>query len=195
MKKLLLIAVVVLFAISANAQTQKGKFLFSGSSKINASFMTSKTEYDGQTQGDDNKITNITVESTFGYFVIDNLAIGLSTALDYAKFKVGSDETSTRTLMIGPTVRYYFGQSNFKPFAEGAFGLASTKMTSTGSSDNKFSGLAFQLGLGVGYFVNDKVSIDGLIDYQGVSLNNSEDSKYKVKSGGIILGIGFTICF
>jgi outer membrane protein len=195
MKKLLLASVTALFVVSLNAQTQQGKFLFSGSSTINASFMTTKASYDGQNAPDDTKETTLKIQPTIGYFVINNLAIELSTALEYSKTKAGSNESSSTSLIIGPLVRYYVGQSKVKPYMEGGLGLSTHQSKAEDGSEMKFSGMAYQIGLGVGYFVNEHVSIDGIVNYMGTNLKYSEDSKLKISLGGINIGLGFTVCF
>ncbi|GAB3302124.1 hypothetical protein [Hymenobacter tenuis] len=109
MKKLLPSLLFLGFAASAHAQTSAGRYLVSGlinynksENKFNGSMNSQKSDY---------KILQLT--TTVGYFIADNLAIGLSGNINNGKQIQTNDPNQGRytygytTNSFGPFVRYY----------------------------------------------------------------------------------------
>ncbi|GAI52401.1 unnamed protein product, partial [marine sediment metagenome] len=90
---------------------------------------------------------------SFGYFVIDNFALGLN--LD-TEFFIYRDYKETK-LGIGPMMRYYFGQNNWKPFAHISY-LPSITFRSDEEQNEFYSHL--QLGAGINYLINKMIGIE-----------------------------------
>jgi opacity protein-like surface antigen len=104
------------------------------------------------------------------YYIMDNLGIGVIFMYDSVKQDIpGSDdrlETSTR--MVGPQIVYNVAvneQMSVPVFV--AFGSASTD-----DGTDTYSGWAWALGGGLRYFVTDRISFDGYLYYDSMSLEN-----------------------
>ena len=112
-----------LFVISIgllNAQTTKGKFLLELSSNMfDLGYTNSKSKSDDGTDEQTRHGFNIGVTPAVGYFVIDNLALGIdfNIGLQTGKSGDGSNYTFV-TSHIGPFVRYYVPTTKVLPFFE-----------------------------------------------------------------------------
>lgn len=191
MKKLFLASMIVIYAITTNAQTQPGKFFISGSTQLNATFVNGKQEYSGQTSN--YHYTQLSFQSSAGYFIVENFALGLSANWTYSK----SDSYSNSLFTLGPVARLYLSSTNVKPYLVGNIGGAFERQKETSSvynSDVKYNGLAYGAGLGIAYFINEKVSFDVQAGYQGFSLKNTDDSSYRTSTNNIVINLGFSIC-
>jgi outer membrane protein len=102
------------------------------------------------------------VSPMIGYFVNDKIAVGAM-----AEF---STTDSSKTTNIGAFGRYYFLNlgKNFKIFSDLTVMSNSTKV-----NDEKTSGVAFGTGLGVNYFVTNRLALStrlaNLMSYDGGS--------------------------
>jgi hypothetical protein len=134
MKKINVIT-VFLFLICigfVNAQTDKGRILLGASSDFGLSFTgydfihfgysSSKFKPDGSSYVEDNssKRTSMSLLPKFGYFVADNLALGLDFTFGLSKYNGSNSNTKSisRLLSTGPFVRYYIPTSKVLPFVE-----------------------------------------------------------------------------
>ncbi|SDD29166.1 hypothetical protein [Williamwhitmania taraxaci] len=81
MKKLVLILIILMPSISIFGQTTKGNFVLSGATGLQFISSNVKTVYDGKTVSEYD-VNSFSFSPSFGYFVIDNLAIGLSSKQD-----------------------------------------------------------------------------------------------------------------
>ncbi|MDD4374679.1 MAG: outer membrane beta-barrel protein [Bacteroidales bacterium] len=192
---------LVLFSIGfvANAQTEKGNFLVGGESKLNLTFLNSKLkDDDGSENGP--KTTNLEFSPMVGFFVADGFAVGLEVPISYTSEKdVDDDNMKTTSMAFAPFVRYYFGSSNIKPYLHGTAGLGNLKMKfdpASGSSEETLYGMfIYQIGGGLGIFLNEKVTLDVGLAYASVSLKPKENNNTNFRgiSGGIGIGIGIVV--
>lgn len=182
----MIVAVMAMVATAANAQTEKGKIVVSGSTDLSFSSMTMSMEYDGESMGDDVSVSEIGFETSVSYFVIDNLALGLNFDVESTKM----DDNKSNSYMVGPTARYYFGSSNIKPYAQADYLFGSQ---TDDESTAKMSG--WDIGAGVGFFLNDVVSIDLGLAYGSLTAENEDDDKMKIKGSGLAFNAGFSIFF
>jgi len=165
MKKITLtISILLLFAATSYAQIQKRSVLVGASSNLGFS----STSYEG---GDDN-LNVFTLDLKTGYFVMDNLALGLR--FGYNKYSVGDNDVSQT--LFGLFGRYYV---NGKIFF-GA-GYSSTKFEDSDASNS--------LPLEVGYaaFITDNIALEPSISYS-IGLGDND-----AKAFG--LNLGFTLYF
>ncbi|MCB9201949.1 MAG: porin family protein [Flavobacteriales bacterium] len=171
--------------------------MFSGKTAIDFSSLTQKSEYDGTELGGKTKMSTFTVNPSFGYFVIDNLWVGLSSEITSTKNEYGGNTSKTSELSLLPTVGYYFPvDGKVKPYIQAGIGFASAKQVEEydgGKDEAKFSGLGYSAGLGVDYFINNNVAFGLGVAYGGSNLKYSEDKKLVLKNNGITLGLGFSI--
>ena len=131
-------------AVSAQAVNQ-GAWMVGG----NAGFTSTKAK------GADESTTFLFLNPNLGYFIADDLAIGL--ALNLSSF----DETTN--FGLGPFVRFYF--------ADAIFAQAGVNL---GLGDNEFT--EFQVGVGYSWFVDNSVAIEPMLFYQSHGVDLPDDA-------------------
>lgn len=159
MKKTLLTLFAAITVFAASAQIEQGTILVGASSN----FGFSSTSVDGI----DDNATSFNIDLRGGYFVIDNLAVGLT--LGYEKFKWGdleADQTS-----FGLFGRYYF---QGKIFAGAGF-----QSVKSGDADAE---TFIPLEVGYAAFITDNIAIEPSLNYV-IGDGNSTFG----------LGVGFTL--
>ncbi len=144
--------------ISAQAVNQ-GAWMVGG----NAGFTSSK-EKDA-----DESTTTIFLNPNLGYFIADDLAIGLGVGLTSRSFG-DFDET---LFGLGPFVRFYFADAIF---AQAGLNL--------GLGDDEFT--EFQVGVGYSWFVDNSVAIEPMLFYNSHSV---DDPGVDFSTFGLSIGI------
>jgi outer membrane protein len=201
MKKIILTAAAVFAFGFANAQTEKGNWQISGSTGLGFSSVKQKYKAEnGQTQ-DGSKISNFNIKPAAGYFVIDNLMVGL--ALDYntSTSKDGPSKYTNSAISLIPQATYFFGKSNVKPFLNAGLGLASAsfKESDNGNSfSSSPSGMVWGLNGGVAFFVTKSVSFDFGLGYQSISLKSDESNNSQSitsTTSGLVSQVGISVYF
>ena len=95
MKKNLKISFVLFiltgFATVATAQTEKCNFLLSGSGSLDFAFISLKLENDN-TSEDAGKMSNLEFTPGVGYFIANNLAVGLEFSISSTSQKEDGDK-------------------------------------------------------------------------------------------------------
>ncbi len=138
-----------------------------------------------------------------GYFVINNLVIGLQIPLTYMHTKEDAtkDKESTTSIIFEPSVRYYFLKGKFKPFVHGGVGYGTAKYkydpSDGSSSTDNYSQFVWEIGGGGAFFVTNNVSLDLLLAYTSNTTKAKKDNPddYRTITSGIGGGIGLTILF
>ncbi len=176
MKKILLASAILVFGL-INAQTEKGSWIAGGSTAIGFNNSTTKYKTNGNSS-DEPKVTSFAVTPSVGYFVVNNLAVGID-------FGVNSETTKEREYHWGysydmkyksnifylmPTVTYYFNTGKkLLPYLGAGIGLASIKSSfdlyeieSNYSLDNEFKkkGYAWKGKAGIIYLITPSIGID-----------------------------------
>jgi hypothetical protein len=218
MKKITLLTVVIL-TISLgflNAQTNQGKVLLGVSSTLSLagtgtdlmnlgySSVKYKSDADGFEESDPDKMTSINLLPKVGYFVIDNLALGLDVniALSTTKDGENSDKYSQTLLSVGPFIRYYIPTSKVLPFFEinGSFGSINNKSDyrdNTNWEDEEYKSSVMSIGGGIGIAapLSDRVIFDVLVGYNSLTVKDKEDNDDNDRTviGTLGLKIGFTV--
>jgi hypothetical protein len=181
MKKVLIAAFLLVSSNAIFAQVNQGQWLAGGSAGFNHS-----------SQGD-TKQTTITVSPDLGYFVINQLAVGLRPEFGYTKTKtkVGSvsQSGSVTAFWIAPFVRYYFMPSGEKVnvFADGSYGFGSSKVKG-GSS---VSGNYYQIKAGPAIFLTPSAALEFALYYRSYGGDAYEANGDRDNNFG--LSIGFQI--
>lgn len=192
MKKLLLFAAITFLSYTVNAQTEKGKWIISGSTSISYATTNLTLELDGEEISDDTKGSVFSLTPSVGYFVINNLAVGLDLSFASTNNDNGTTDVTTSSFssIIGGT--YYFEAGDkFKPFVGLGAGLITT---SSGDDDAlKSNGLALRGRGGLAYFVNQSLSIDFSVLYLNTNQKNKENSDLVSKNSSIAVGLGFSL--
>lgn len=191
MKKLLqpgLVAVLLLAGTSAaHAQLSAGHILLSGS-------IGYSQEKDGV--GDDQDIyASGDISPTVGYFVADNLAIGLSASYNASSHEHKSksngtefsSKTTTTSVAVGPMIRYYSPVGERAAFfgqLDAGFGSSKekTEVTPSGGKTNDFDAKYSLLGIGITpgftFFPTDHFGLEisiGALSYVKAKPSNKPD--------------------
>jgi hypothetical protein len=206
MKKIyLLIPVICFLSIqSVNAQFEKGKIMAGvtstlgigdfGTDLMSVGILSQKYKDDSGEGSDGQSGFGFNLLPRGGYFIMDNLAVGIDLLVGYysEKDKDDGDKYSETTLAIGPFVRYYYPLENIYPFAEVGVGLGSYK--EKGESWDDKEGL-FVIGAGIGAAkpLGENVMIDAMLGYSSQSWKQEDGDKYIY--GSIGLRVGFTLFF
>ena len=187
--KAFILSAFVLLSSVAFGQTEKGKWTVSGNTSLQI-LNTGESGYDNK--------TNITLNTSAGYFVINNLAIGVSFAAvsqeGYSAISIIHTEPNGWqsikqeihhvSISVLPTATYYFPTaSKIKPYIQAGIGYGTTKI-----SFNFTDGLALGGGGGIAYFINKNVSLDFGLQY----LRNDYDGSIYSTFGGVV---GFSLFF
>ncbi|MEP0266783.1 outer membrane beta-barrel protein [Dokdonia sp.] len=183
--------------------TAKGNFVIGGSSSFNFSSSTPKTKSDsGDFPDTETRNTSFSFMPNFGYFVIDNLAIG--GGISFTSNKTKSDafdfESTNTAFVFSPFVRYYFTEGNVKPFLQGTVGagFSNTKVDDDFGED-EFKNSVFNYGFegGVAFFLGNSASIDLGVGYRSSSVKPRDDNDNNVRfvTNGFGFNAGFNIFF
>ncbi|MBN2666030.1 MAG: hypothetical protein JXR67_05935 [Bacteroidales bacterium] len=209
MKKscLLTTAFCLFFLMPVNAQFDKGKILTGVTSTINLQsvygselmalgFISTKHG----SESDALKTTAFNLLPRAGYFVIDNLAVGLDVVISLCSQKSGDDykDVST-TLAIGPFARYYYPLEKINTFFEvnSYFGTWKEKYT-YGSSEfeDNYGLLMLGLGPGVTFPVCDCAFFDVMAGYSHLVWKDKDsegDDKETSNGFGVKIGISVVL--
>ncbi|MFC0604829.1 outer membrane beta-barrel protein [Winogradskyella pulchriflava] len=157
MKKVLFTAAIAVFGLTnMNAQEESKTFGFSEGDIFVEGSVGFNSENDKNTE---TKSNGFNLSPTVGYFISDDLAIGGS--LSYASFKeevAGTDVSEESGFGVGAFGRYYFLDlgERFKTNAE--FGVGYASMNDK-LADVKENTIGAGLGLGINYFVTEKIAL------------------------------------
>ncbi|MBC6991693.1 outer membrane beta-barrel protein [Hymenobacter sp. BT491] len=208
MKKLILSALVLSFsALGAQAQIAAGTTLLGGNAGYSS--QTQKSEFANSPSSDpDNKYHQYELAPTVGYFIADNLAVGVSFGLAGTQQKQKNyngnlsytNETKMRYLSVGPLLRYYKFVSEKAAFygqlGAGYINNYSVQKSSTNyAGDNiaRSQGYYSQLLPGFVFFPTDKFGLE--LTMRGFSYNHLEQklddkSDDKYVNNGLDFGFG-----
>ena len=166
MKKHFLLFVLSFIGLHSFAQTDMGDYLVGG----NLGFRTNSNN------------SSFTLTPNVGYFFAKNFAAGASITINTVK----TGASRNTDVGIGPFARYYFGQSNFRPFINGGLGYLSSTYKS-GNYKYTSNGFYTTLGLGAAAFINQNVAFEGIAAYNYTKYNNAGSSN------GFGLNFGFQV--
>ena len=229
MKKLftILCATILSVGLFAQAETEAGTFLLSGATGLDFASQAVTGTDPSDVWDNPNapagfeqslKGSNMELKIMGGYFVADGLVLGLSVLYksesetqesSYSGYSASSQVTES-TMMIAPTVRFYFGESGV--WLQTAYGFGSMseseKEESTGSNSvteeasNPMSSLQF--GAGYAIALSDNISLNPSVGYAMSSItyedgyetqnittgiSTYEDLKYNMSGMTFNLGI------
>jgi hypothetical protein len=182
------------------AQTEKGNILFAGESGLNFSSFNSKWKSD-YGSGDNGKSRNLDLTAQVGYFVLNNIVIGLEIPYSYSKYIDGNSTSISSSVTLVPFLKCYIGKSKVKPYLQGGIGIGwgNEKYDDSYADEIKVPTkiAAAEIGGGLGIFLNEHFSIDIGMGYASASskwLDESTNVNYKNTAKGIAASIGFVIC-
>lgn len=175
MKKLLLSALAVCAFTFSNAQETETTTTTEGFAKgdmfISGSFGFSTTSVGDFTAN------GFTIAPKAGYFLTENIAVGVALGYETSKLDDGSDDVKNNTLSVGAMARYYVTPaSKFSLFAELGVNYMSYDneyMIDTDGTinvgDSEGNGFGVKVAPGVSYFLSDAFAIEaswGVLGYE-----------------------------
>jgi len=187
-KVIITLLIVMICTGNLMAQFSKGRMLVGGT----ASFSSLTTKDDAFSSDITSNMFTITPRA--GYFIIDNLAIGLDVSFGITKASTSTSSQSSKStsILAGPYVRYYL-----KPgiFFQGEYQLGSSKVSydATGIKFDYTENLsAWAISAGYALFLNDQVAVEPMISYKS-SVAKESMQDYKGTNAGVVIGIGLQI--
>jgi len=174
------------------SQTEQGNYIISGTSTIEFARNHSTLSNNGITDpGAEVDINSFKLISGIGYFVLDNLALGLSGHYSHTEESI----YQMNEFVFMPTLMYFIPlYSAFRPYAQIGAGYANA----TEKSDYQkefFSGFGYGGGIGLAYFINNNIAIDLGIQLTGTKLTYSENDAVKIKGSNFGSAIGLAVTF
>ena len=201
MKKLVLTVAAVFAFGFANAQEEakgfsKGSMFLSGTAAIS----NQKT--------DDLKVNEFTIAPKFGYFVDNNIAVGLGLGFGNGKVKNGSETMAeNKTTSFGAFGRYYVKTSGFAPFAELNVNYATTSteyieflgaLTPFGDGTD-INTLSVNVAPGFNYFISDSFALETSVGILGYSSSKPDvdgaEATNKLKLGLDFSNVNFGLIY
>lgn len=193
MKKNLLLAVAMLIGVVSFAQN-KGDMFVSGNFSIDCGTYTTSTSLDGYSSSKKSNFdTSITLGADFGYFIADNVRLGLTLWAPFTSSPI--DEVDGKTLKsksaileITPNVAYYIKLADrfyYTPELGASLSWGKIKndisLTETESTPVSTWGIYTNL-VSFEYKVSDRFSIGSVIGGLGwySSIYKYPDAKYKM---------------
>lgn len=189
-KEITILAIIMIASIGAFAQFNQGRMLVGGSAELSTN--ADKNRNNGTTVTTGNR-TSFTLSPDFGYFVIDNLAVGAELSVGLSKWNAktaNGTDNSTTSVQFQPFVRYYLP---IPIFFQGKVGLGTSKTSyDENFADYKYNTTSLSLSAGYAIFLTDNVALEPELGYRTTRYKGS-DSNTKNIDSGIFLRIGFQI--
>lgn len=189
--------VVFCFVNCMYGQTESGKLLLGGQTKLSFVSFNSKwkTDEDEENAG---KSSEFELSPQLGFFVANGLVFGVDLLVNHSsEIDENDDKYTSTSTALAPFLRYYFGSSIIRPYFQGEIGFGSVNMKyepNIGYDDKSSASMfLYEFGTGFGIFLNEKASLDIEIGYAFVSVKPKEDNdnNYRNISEGFGVGIGF----
>ncbi len=210
MKKFIALAIVVLCVMSVSAQ--KGTWYlgtsgFAPFGDISDEFASEG--YAGVVMGPMTGFSTLDVKDAYtatsfglapevGYFITDNLALGLGIYYTNSALKPeGGSKTSFNTFGVNPYARYYFlAKGDFKMYGQFNIAYGTTKADTDGAKS--FDALAINVMPGVSYNLSERFAINATFGDFGYASMKHDD--FKATGFGLnvdmsTLQFGFSVAF
>ncbi|MDC3209740.1 porin family protein [Chitinophagales bacterium] len=187
MKKLQLLVVALFATTLAFAQPEKGNIFLNGS-----------LNFDIGSPSADVSNFNLGITPKVGYFVSDNIVVGLDLgfAMANSKDESGPDEVKTNGLSFGggAFARYYMMPADhFAMFFEGGLNTSfgSSSVETAGNSVDGPSTFALNAGItpGMSIYVSKKIALEANYGFLGYTTSSSEIGGVKTSQGNFGLNL------
>ena len=120
----------------------------------------------------DLSVTTINLSPNLGYFIADDLAIGLALNLE----SVSIDGESSTNFGLGPFIRFYFADAIFAQVG-----------ANLGLGDAEFTDI--EIGLGYSWFVDNSVAIEPKLFYRIHNVDDENPIDFDASVFGLSIGI------
>ncbi|MDD3458917.1 MAG: outer membrane beta-barrel protein [Weeksellaceae bacterium] len=192
MKKIFMICLTFGF-VTLNAQTQKGNWVIEGSTSLG--FSSGKSTYKVESDKVDGPTTSvISFNPAAGYFVMDDLAVGIEFGLASVTMKQDSDKVTTSSFSVMPGATYYFSAGeNIKPYIGANVGYGSKKEKYEDESESA-GGFAWKAKGGMAFFFKESIAVNLGLSYSQMTYDYSEgdfDIKETYSPFGVSVGFSF----
>jgi outer membrane protein len=147
MRKVFLIVALVAFGVLA-AQTEKGTFAIGGKTNLGFNSTTVNQNY-GSVSLEVSKTTSFNITPNAGYFLIDNLLVGIdfnysitttkrplqyyenfdsAITSGFSSYSYGEGKRTETQLGVLPNIHYFFGKEKLKPYVAAGLGIANVNV-------------------------------------------------------------------
>jgi outer membrane protein len=145
-------------------------------------------------QNIDQKSISFSFGPSFGYFLIDGLAVGLSPSFSYSNQEFSSYTFNNYSFGIAPYAKYYFNNGIFIHLKADYYHSVSKQK----GFDNKtnYNYLTINPGIGYAFFINSKVSIEPSLEYSFMKNKEKSDNMLvdsENKTNKLFFSLGFQI--
>lgn len=190
------------------SQTEKGQWMLGISSRYSLNpidagitipdlmtigYSTVKSKSDSGDDSDATTFICMNLVPKAGYFVIDDLVVGLDLQMGLYSLDYPDDEKENGTaLSVGPFVRYYFPTSKVLPYLEagGTLGSLITKYEYSGDTEKSTASMnTWSLGAGITKSLGGKAAFDFMLGYLSTTIKNTEDNPDNYRT--VIGTVGF----
>lgn len=139
--------------------------------------------------------SDLSLSAGVGYYVIDNLEIGISLGISSGKDETDGFESTSSTFIIGPSVTYKVNLSEqfYLPVGAGFFFNSGT--TEDDASDEvKISGITYGAFIGIEFITNNKVGVSLYFGPEFGTLKE-EETEIEFDATNLSAGMGFQFYF
>lgn len=202
MKKYLFgMLICLLTSTSIFSQTEKGNFYIGGGSdfRFYKYERGSKSDHSSYDSSQKSNSSGFAMNLKGGYFLTDRFLVGVSLPISYTKSdasNINYTEVGLFSFSVGPFVRRYLEGEKWKFFLEAGVAFGSKERPKF-YYDGTYKSSVFQYngGLGVALFLNRKVSLDFMMNYNYYSSKDVDDNSSNSMdiSKGIQSEIGISI--
>ncbi len=183
-----------LFTICVYSQTEKP--INKGNYQIGGDIELSFAKMNDVLNGSKSNTKNIYIalHPMIGYFVINGLVIGAEPNIKISSTNMDDEVTNNYEVGIGPYTKYYFNNGILFKFSS-HYNYIFTKGP---ESIYKINDHTFQVtsGIGYGYFINNKVSLEVLLNYtytRRIYISDDDLVNYKLNRNKTHFGLGLQI--
>jgi len=209
---LLVVALCSLVIRQGYGQTEKGTFLLGSAVKGSSTKTENRITGIGYASWTKQTSLSFTISPDLSYFVIDRLAIGLTTPYTFIRTKNGDAKSTVNSLTVGPQVRYYFLLgSHWAIFPEASYSYGwlwdrtpyadfTTTPITVRYYNTTLTTSTLRGSVGAVYFLNKNIGIEGKVYYQHLK-SSYDDNEQEVpltvtsKSPAVGVSIGVQIYF
>ena len=180
--------------VSMAQQTDKLRVLAGGIFNMSFGSSDNTTNYvSGVTKKSSSSTFDLSLTPNVGVFLFKNFALGLQLDLLSGSKKDSTTKSTSSNFTVGPFVRYYYKIGNIAPFLQLSYGTGS--ISSSGA--NSVKGSVIGVGPGIAYFINDRIGIEALLNYQHLSqttnINDAIISTQKSLGNNLKFNIGLQV--